>query len=99
MRHTQLWVASVVILWAIGAVSSVRAANYETCFAFDPVFIQADQRHTAPAAKAPPTRRAEAPPVRPPSLRSSLAKLRAALKAISAPAGHPSAGNSGRKTP
>ncbi len=61
------------------------AYDYETCFAFDPVFVQADQRRVAQvtpqqAASRPPSEPNEG---RPPAPRLSLKTLREALQAAS----------------
>ena len=84
MRGLAWWVAACVVVLALGGTA--WAYDYETCFAFDPVFVQADQRRVAQATpeegqSRPPSEPKEG---RPPAPRLSLKTLRGALQAASA---------------
>ena len=94
-----LGVVVTVMLFVVGADRAL-AYDYETCFAFDPVFVQADQRRAARAAPEPkprPVHRAEREGATPSPLRLSLARLRQALKALARPVEKPSVKPSGRE--
>ena len=88
-------VAALLLAFAAGA----KAADYETCFAFDPVFVQADQRRVPAAA----TDRengaagsASVPGSASAPQRLSLRAVFEALKALSAELGSPTTDVDGR---
>lgn len=99
------WIIRSVLAGAVAAGllgGSAAASDYETCFAFDPVFVQADQRRAAratPGKERQPARRVERAGPRPATPRLSLATLRQALVALAQPIGKPSVTPSRRGTP
>ena len=52
MRARGLFLVMLVGMLVAGGLRA-QAADYETCFAFDPVFVQADQRRAPPVAEKP----------------------------------------------
>lgn len=90
-------VAVCLLVLALGGTA--WAYDYETCFAFDPVFVQADQRR-APAAPTKPesaaTTRPSADSTATPAPRLSLRAVVEALKALSTKSGSPTVDVNGR---
>lgn len=76
------------LLLASGLQTAARADDspYATCFAFDPVFVQADHRSMAQAPAARPPAREPKPEGRAAPPRLSLASLRATLRGLRADA-------------
>ena len=77
----------VVVLVGMLVACGLRAqaADYETCFAFDPVFVQADQRRAPPVAEKPesvPAARPKADAKAPAAPRISLDALEKALESL-----------------